>query len=195
MDYKLGQRPDIVSINLGDSKFKESTTPLPDVLRTDELVETSFDVVTYSNPNNGTNATFLRREEFRAVSCECTLRIPSGGKGGLRPTIWNGEEYDEGEFVSKPYGESASNQQSDLCGLCCRDHHDGGSGEEDDPDDPGRARYNPFRAGHEYWDSGALAGDHLHFGMMVHDTLVNPIEWWDAHWIKDNITTKMKLIR
>ncbi|MGD8241681.1 MAG: M23 family metallopeptidase, partial [Desulfobacterales bacterium] len=43
--------------------------------------------------------------------------------------------------------------------------------------------------------TGLAAGDHLHFGMMVHDTLVNPIEWWDAHWIKDNITTKMKLIR
>jgi hypothetical protein len=34
-------------------------------------------------------------------------------------------------------------------------------------------------------------GDHLHFGMMVHDTLVNPIEWWDAKWIRDNITTKL----
>ncbi|MDJ0667838.1 MAG: M23 family metallopeptidase [Desulfobacterales bacterium] len=43
--------------------------------------------------------------------------------------------------------------------------------------------------------TGLAVGDHLHFGMMVHDTLVNPIEWWDAHWINDNITTKMKLIR
>ncbi len=43
--------------------------------------------------------------------------------------------------------------------------------------------------------TGLAVGDHLHFGMMVHDTLVNPIEWWDAHWIKDNITTKMKLIQ
>ena len=40
--------------------------------------------------------------------------------------------------------------------------------------------------------SGLALGDHLHFGMMVHDTLVNPIEWWDAHWIKDNITAKLK---
>ncbi len=39
--------------------------------------------------------------------------------------------------------------------------------------------------------SGLALGDHLHFGMMVHDTLVNPIEWWDAHWIRDNITTKL----
>ncbi len=39
--------------------------------------------------------------------------------------------------------------------------------------------------------SGLAVGDHLHFGMMVHDTLVNPIEWWDPHWIKDNVTAKL----
>jgi murein DD-endopeptidase MepM/ murein hydrolase activator NlpD len=41
--------------------------------------------------------------------------------------------------------------------------------------------------------TGLAAGDHLHFGMMVHDRLVNPIEWWDDHWIRDNITAKLKL--
>ena len=40
--------------------------------------------------------------------------------------------------------------------------------------------------------TGLAVGDHLHFGMMVHDTLVNPIEWWDAKWIQDNITAKLK---
>ncbi len=40
--------------------------------------------------------------------------------------------------------------------------------------------------------SGLALGDHLHFGMMVHDTLVNPIEWWDAKWIQDNITAKLE---
>lgn len=43
--------------------------------------------------------------------------------------------------------------------------------------------------------TGLAAGDHLHFGVMVHDTLVNPIEWWDDHWIRDNITTKLALVR
>ena len=164
VDYNPGQNPDIVSINLGDNKFKESTTPLPDVIRTDELVETSFDVVTYSNPNDGSGATFLRREEFRSVSCECTLRIPaSATEGGLRPTVWNGSEYEEGEFVSKPYGESANNQQSNLCGLCCRDHHDGGVGLNDLGYDPGVSQYGPFRASTDYHGSGALAGNHKHY--------------------------------
>ena len=164
VDYNPGENPDIVSIELGANKFKESTTPLPDVIRTDELVETRFDVVTYSQ--NGDNATFLRREEFRAISCECTLRIPSGdSQGGLRPTVWTGSEYSEGEFVSKPYGEQANNQQSEFCGICCRDHHDGGIGENDDGNDPGRSHYNPFAQAASYYDAthGALAGDHQHF--------------------------------
>jgi len=42
--------------------------------------------------------------------------------------------------------------------------------------------------------TGLAVGDHLHFGMMVHDTFVNPIEWWDMHWIKDNILAKTKLL-
>jgi len=41
--------------------------------------------------------------------------------------------------------------------------------------------------------SGLAGGDHLHFSMIVGDTLVNPVEWWDPHWIKDNVTRKMTL--
>jgi murein DD-endopeptidase MepM/ murein hydrolase activator NlpD len=39
--------------------------------------------------------------------------------------------------------------------------------------------------------TGLAGGDHLHFGMMIHDTMINPIEWWDDHWIKDNVTDKL----
>jgi Tfp pilus assembly protein PilV len=164
VNYNPGANPDIISIQLGDNKFKESTTPLPDVIRTDELVETTFDVVTYSQSDSG--ATFLRREEFRAVSCDCTLRLPdSSDEGGLRPTVWDGYEYTEGEFVSKPYGESSNNQQSIYCDLCCGSHPDGGSGSEDDANDPGRSLYNPFRLSTGYYDSdyGSLEGDHKHY--------------------------------
>jgi len=41
--------------------------------------------------------------------------------------------------------------------------------------------------------TGLAGGDHLHFSMLVHGVFVNPIEWWDEHWIKDNIEGKMKL--
>jgi len=162
VDYNPGENPDIISIQLGDNKFKESTTPLPDVLRTEDLVETRFDVVTYSQ--NDAGATFLRREEFRAVSCECTLRVPDvDDEGGLRPTVWDGTEYTQGEWVSKPFGEVASPGQSPFCSMCCRDHHDGGTGEYDEPGDPGRSRYNAFRAADDYFTEGVLAGDHKHY--------------------------------
>jgi murein DD-endopeptidase MepM/ murein hydrolase activator NlpD len=39
--------------------------------------------------------------------------------------------------------------------------------------------------------TGLAGGDHLHFGMMVNGVHVNPIEWWDNHWINDNITKKL----
>jgi len=162
VDYNPGENPDIISIQLGQNKFKESTTPLPDVIRADELVETRFDVVTYSQDDAG--ATFLRREEFRAVSCECTLHAADGdGEGGLRPTVWDGNVYTEGEYVAKPWGEPANNQQSDFCDICCRDHHDGGTGTEDQAGDPGRARYNPFRSSADYHTSGSFSGDHKHY--------------------------------
>jgi len=35
--------------------------------------------------------------------------------------------------------------------------------------------------------SGLAGGDHLHFSIIVGGQGVNPDEWWDAHWIKDNI--------
>lgn len=35
--------------------------------------------------------------------------------------------------------------------------------------------------------TGLAGGDHLHFGMIIGGLQVNPVEWWDEHWIKDNI--------
>lgn len=35
--------------------------------------------------------------------------------------------------------------------------------------------------------TGLAGGDHLHFGMIVHGIQVSPVEWWDEHWIKDNV--------
>lgn len=35
--------------------------------------------------------------------------------------------------------------------------------------------------------TGAVFGDHLHFGIMVQGIEVLPLEWFDKHWLKDNI--------
>ena len=42
--------------------------------------------------------------------------------------------------------------------------------------------------------TGLAGGDHLHFSILVNGFFVNPIEWWDSHWIEDNITKKNELI-
>jgi hypothetical protein len=41
-------------------------------------------------------------------------------------------------------------------------------------------------------DTGLAGGDHLHFGIVVSGEQVNPIEWWDPSWIKNNITSKLQ---
>ena len=43
--------------------------------------------------------------------------------------------------------------------------------------------------------TGLAGGDHLHFGVMVSGVFVNPIEWWDSHWIQDNVTRKLALLK
>ena len=39
--------------------------------------------------------------------------------------------------------------------------------------------------------TGLAGGDHLHFSNLLQGLPVNPIEWSDAHWIKDRITRKL----
>jgi murein DD-endopeptidase MepM/ murein hydrolase activator NlpD len=39
--------------------------------------------------------------------------------------------------------------------------------------------------------TGLAAGDHLHFTMLVAGRPVNPVEWWDRHWIADRVERKL----
>ncbi len=39
--------------------------------------------------------------------------------------------------------------------------------------------------------TGLAGGDHLHFSMQVDGVQVNPVEWWDEHWIRDRILSKV----
>ena len=43
--------------------------------------------------------------------------------------------------------------------------------------------------------TGLAGGDHLHFSILIHNTFVNPLEWWDAAWIKNNITNKINEVK
>ena len=40
--------------------------------------------------------------------------------------------------------------------------------------------------------TGLAGGDHIHYSIQVDGVQVNPIEWWDDHWIHDRILSKLK---
>lgn len=42
--------------------------------------------------------------------------------------------------------------------------------------------------------SGFAGGDHLHFSILVGGRFVDPSEWWDSHWIKDNVERKLAAV-
>ena len=39
--------------------------------------------------------------------------------------------------------------------------------------------------------TGLAGGDHLHFSMQLDGVQINPVEWWDEHWIRDRIVSKL----
>ncbi len=39
--------------------------------------------------------------------------------------------------------------------------------------------------------TGLAGGDHLHFAILVAGHPVNPVEWWDPHWIADRVDRKL----
>jgi len=41
--------------------------------------------------------------------------------------------------------------------------------------------------------TGLAGGDHLHFGILVNGLPVNPVEWWDPGWVKNNLKGKLEL--
>jgi murein DD-endopeptidase MepM/ murein hydrolase activator NlpD len=41
--------------------------------------------------------------------------------------------------------------------------------------------------------TGMAGGDHIHFSMQLDGVQIDPKEWWDAHWIKDHIASRVDL--
>jgi murein DD-endopeptidase MepM/ murein hydrolase activator NlpD len=40
-------------------------------------------------------------------------------------------------------------------------------------------------------ETGLAGGDHLHFSVLVDGVFVDPLEWWDPHWVHDRIEEKL----
>jgi len=41
--------------------------------------------------------------------------------------------------------------------------------------------------------TGLAGGDHLHLEVFIHGQSVDPMEWFDAKWIRDNLATKLEV--
>jgi murein DD-endopeptidase MepM/ murein hydrolase activator NlpD len=41
-------------------------------------------------------------------------------------------------------------------------------------------------------ETGLAGGDHLHFSTMIGGVHVNPVEWWDGHWIQDHALVRLE---
>ena len=40
--------------------------------------------------------------------------------------------------------------------------------------------------------TGLAGGDHLHFAVLVGRTYVDPVEWWDAKWLEEHVTERLR---
>ena len=51
------------------------------------------------------------------------------------------------------------------------------------------------KAGSATGSTGMAGGDHLHFSILINDTFVNPVEWWDDAWIQNNVQSKIEQVK
>jgi murein DD-endopeptidase MepM/ murein hydrolase activator NlpD len=42
-------------------------------------------------------------------------------------------------------------------------------------------------------ETGLAGGDHLHFSILLQGVHVDPVEWWDPHWLRDHVTPKLAM--
>ncbi|MGH3056249.1 MAG: M23 family metallopeptidase, partial [Gaiellaceae bacterium] len=42
-------------------------------------------------------------------------------------------------------------------------------------------------------ETGLAGGDHLHFSILLSGVHVDPVEWWDPHWLHDHVTPKLTM--
>ena len=40
--------------------------------------------------------------------------------------------------------------------------------------------------------TGLATGDHVHFSILLDGVEINPVDWWDAGWVKSRMEAKLK---
>lgn len=126
--YNPGAAPEVIAIKLEEDAtaaeyfVKETSKPTPQVSRSGEYLQVSFDAVTYDE------ATQTQRiEDFMTLNCRCTMQASGQGATPNRMALIDGElqlDTAASEFIEKNVGVSADTNQPALCNQCCRDHHD-----------------------------------------------------------------------
>jgi len=158
------QQQGVIPIAIGNGTDTAATNPKP-LVNGSNVIETRFDVMTYGDLN-GNTATAQARVETSIVGCSCDYgNAPSSG--AMRPTYWDGTRYTIPESATAVLGASfvplagpdaSATQQSQMCTICCRDHHDPASLPT------GAAKFDPrnpsHSSGHFLVDpsTGALTG-------------------------------------
>lgn len=127
--YTPGQAPDVIALELntnGTGKKRESSKPIPEVLKQGGSTLVKFDTVTYKP-----DSTTLIREDYATINCECSLSNPkTQGYTPFvsRPDATDIDDYqvivEDGALVAKSTGAPTNNNPSAYCTICCQDHFD-----------------------------------------------------------------------
>ncbi|GAA4500014.1 prepilin-type N-terminal cleavage/methylation domain-containing protein [Pseudaeromonas paramecii] len=124
--YTPGVAPDVVAITIDVAQGvkQETTKPLPKVSNSGGSIQVQFETVTYDQQSSKQVLA-----DSLTLSCECSIDGTAKRQLPAKPVaVSNGLLYwQEGDYKDKTTGTSNSNQQSDLCDICCEDHFDGGT--------------------------------------------------------------------
>lgn len=152
-----------------DGEATAATNPKPIVDNSTGTATVKFNLVNYQDGGTG-NVLVQRQTETELLSCKCQYGSFGTGTGSalttkMRPTYWTGTRYASPKTVAsegltvpdshaalKEYWGPADKydrdiQQSPLCDICCRDHHDPVGVDTDDKFDP----YLPTGLSHQHY--------------------------------------------
>lgn len=154
--YNPAGEAGVIPIAIGNNTDTAATNPKPEVVgrgNSQAVIETRFDVLTYSALTGGDTALAQARVETAVIGCRCsTANRPSSTTKAYRPVYWNGLRYVAPEVAnySPPAGAASLRNsdppQSPLCTACCQNHHDPSSLPADAP------RFDPRRTTHDHFN-------------------------------------------
>jgi prepilin-type N-terminal cleavage/methylation domain-containing protein len=159
--YAPEAAPDVINVHVdtGNDKYRQTSKPLPDVIKTghDSNTIVSFDVVTFSN-NQIFPYKAESQEQYVTLDCTCQFAGEAAGRTAAH-ALWDDEtdtRFDSpGEVLLKTTAVPVDNANAaeGYCTICCRDHHDTSA--------------EPIK-----YVEGSFTGDHPHY--KLNGSVANP---------------------